>query len=905
MNIAPSWPFNAAVSRIAPCYLTPGYALLYDHFSTYLPHSGTKTALVSDATKNEERKGGQVNKFRVQGGRVLARFSVIHGRWQTRRQDGHSGASTGTADQTTTIEVSFPTRFSSGSPAQGDSNGPSSSTTQDSASASSLPPDDPSTATSAPTDVESSMQALDSRLPTETPFSTTSWTAAPSSEISSSIWSSEFLITSSTTSHTSISVSETGDVASTTFSLSRSSSFVAPLTPSIIETSSGSGGADLSSSSSRSISRSSLVTRSETDSSEPSVASSTESSTELTTPEPSASSSPGTSSSSSEDSTSTSSSDVDRSSTSSLSLTTPTPPSSSSSRMSDTAATWSPTETVSSTPITVSSSSRISITPTPSTNSRTISTINSSSSRHHLSSRSTRTTLGQYTSPEMSHYSSVWHPHSGSSSLYLSSTTSFATPTFPSPTIWTDAPPDSSSSASSTTSIETGVLSTNTPNEAGFARNTGAIVGVSLSATFVFILVVFLAFFACKRYRARRVTTGSTDNILAVTQSPFWRPPLDGDDDDSSLETYSRAQSPHHRKTSDSQGHDSGGGSVGDHLSGEGGFGSAESANIGMAPAMATTFGGSAYMPGFGAELPRPPNPAANPQSLPDQAAQQVWWGSNEPQAFYPSSRTSTINRHISIGGSRSATSLTLVPGGSSAGEHSSSGEGLLRGNTKRNSVSGPRPMPGQEGRRHRSTPPSAFLGTRDVHVDLERQQQQPQADQSDKLSVKSILSRLRGGRKSSLQSIVTVKASTRQSDEPVMAMTMAAAPASNVYSPSLLNPPITLPTTTTPMRPLLSFPRGVTGNSYSPPGTYSPPPGPVLWPPVTLPPAPSPVPTDDSSMIEGLLHPRLSMAVNLTQQPSLTSLRDHEDYSRPISGVINNHLRSTSTFDSQETREM
>ncbi|KAJ3517699.1 hypothetical protein NLJ89_g337 [Agrocybe chaxingu] len=363
----------------------------------------------------------------------------------------------------------------------------------------------------------------------------------------------------------------------------------------------------------------------------------------------------------------------------------------------------------------------------------------------------------------------------------------------------------------------------------------GAIVGVSLSATFVFILVVFLAFFACKRYRARRVTTSSTDNILAVTQSPFWRPPLDGDDD-SSLETYSRAQSPHHRTTPGSQGHGSGGGSVGDHLSGEGGFGSAESANAGITVAMTTTFGGPAYMPGFDAELPRPPNPAANRQPLPDQAAQQAC---------------------------RSATSLTLVPGGSSAGEHSSSGEGLLR---------------------------AAAAAA---------------ADQSDKLSVRSILSRLRGGRKSSLQSTATVKASTRPPEEPVMATTMVAAPASNVYSPSLLNPPIPLPTTTTAMRPLLSFPRGVTGNSYSPPGTYSPPPGPVPWPPVTLPPAPSPVPTDDSSMIEGLLHPRLSMAVNLTQQPSLTSLRDHEDYSRPISGVINNHIRSTSTFDSQETREI
>ena len=60
-----------------------------------------------------------------------------------------------------------------------------------------------------------------------------------------------------------------------------------------------------------------------------------------------------------------------------------------------------------------------------------------------------------------------------------------------------------------------------------------------------------------------------------------------------------------------------------------------------------------------------------------------------------------------------------------------------------------------------------------------------------------------------------------------------------------------------------------------------------LRWPDVTLPPpAPSPVPTDTSSMVEGLLHPRLGMALGSSQQASATSLRDHEDYTRPINGV-------------------
>lgn len=60
-----------------------------------------------------------------------------------------------------------------------------------------------------------------------------------------------------------------------------------------------------------------------------------------------------------------------------------------------------------------------------------------------------------------------------------------------------------------------------------------------------------------------------------------------------------------------------------------------------------------------------------------------------------------------------------------------------------------------------------------------------------------------------------------------------------------------------------------------------------VLQPAMTLPAgyvlasAPSPVPTEESRLAEGLLHPRLQ-----TQGCSDASLRDFEDYSRPIGGV-------------------
>ncbi|KAH0834997.1 hypothetical protein J3R83DRAFT_10720 [Lanmaoa asiatica] len=62
---------------------------------------------------------------------------------------------------------------------------------------------------------------------------------------------------------------------------------------------------------------------------------------------------------------------------------------------------------------------------------------------------------------------------------------------------------------------------------------------------------------------------------------------------------------------------------------------------------------------------------------------------------------------------------------------------------------------------------------------------------------------------------------------------------------------------------------------------------------------APSPVPTEESRFADCLLHPRLQ-----TQGCSDTSLRDFEDYSRPIGGVVKNRLYSTTTFGTQDDAE-
>ncbi|KIK90634.1 hypothetical protein PAXRUDRAFT_48512, partial [Paxillus rubicundulus Ve08.2h10] len=78
------------------------------------------------------------------------------------------------------------------------------------------------------------------------------------------------------------------------------------------------------------------------------------------------------------------------------------------------------------------------------------------------------------------------------------------------------------------------------------------------------------------------------------------------------------------------------------------------------------------------------------------------------------------------------------------------------------------------------------------------------------------------------------------------------------------------------------------------------------LYSPSALPPghafggsAPSPAPTEESRHAEGLLHPRL-------QVPGCSdaSLRDFNDYSRPIGGVVNNRVYSTTTFGTLDDTE-
>jgi hypothetical protein len=352
------------------------------------------------------------------------------------------------------------------------------------------------------------------------------------------------------------------------------------------------------------------------------------------------------------------------------------------------------------------------------------------------------------------------------------------------------------------------------------------------------------------------------ENILALAREVSLRRPVDGEDDDSVIGGYGGSHSPFPNRPlgrpSPSREGSGGFGGAGDQLLAEGGrHGSAESSNPGMAPPLHAAFGGQPYIPGYGQTTHHRPVGQPDPNfsryaSVGGQDSPQTSRGIN-PRTYY---ERSGGQNHPSSGGSRSAISLTLA-GSSSGGHGSSSGESSRAKPHTRVSPGGSRPIPPSiDAHRHSSTPPAAFMGgVREPSFDHERQQQ---PEQSDKASAKSFLSRLRNSRRTSLQSLATVRGGRAHATQGSMESLMSPEP-SNLYSPSLLNPPVTIP----PSRAILRFPRGAPGNSYAPlppemSERYTSGPSSGMWPPVTLPTPPSPVPTDDSSMVEGLLHPRL-----------------------------------------------
>lgn len=396
-----------------------------------------------------------------------------------------------------------------------------------------------------------------------------------------------------------------------------------------------------------------------------------------------------------------------------------------------------------------------------------------------------------------------------------------------------------------------------------FAHQTGAIIGVVIAGTFVLLLIISLIFFACKRYRSNRFYNSSTEDILTVSRVTPWRPPLEADDDDHYLAMTTGNQ-----------------GSLGDRLPVEGG--SADDHGP-----WSTSGGQPLVSP---VSLPRSPNSKdgllfASHSSNDSQGNSQPWWGNTEPlNTNSPRQLPPSVDSHVTVVASESTSTLGF--GGSSSNGHrgpGSSGEALLPKGNRGTSITEPRPIHRLSGRRHYSAPPTAFVLGRNSSLEYssqriqQYQEEQNQQDRADKSISQAIFARLRASRRSSIAP--TVKAysqCTIESEE------SAPSRAPSYMSPSLLNPPISM-SQTVPRRVDSNYATLIHHPSLNQEAhdTFE---G-LGWLDV-LPPAPSPAPTDTSSMVEGLLHPRLGMALAPSQQGSATSLRDHEDYTRPINGV-------------------
>ena len=440
-----------------------------------------------------------------------------------------------------------------------------------------------------------------------------------------------------------------------------------------------------------------------------------------------------------------------------------------------------------------------------------------------------------------------------------------------------------------------------------FVHQTGAIIGVTIGGAFFIFIIILSILFACKRHRSNRSNSSSLEDILAASRrDTSWHPPLETDDDDHYLAAYRRPTPPKYTKTSSSQGPR---GPFDDPLPINGGrSGSAESARHNGA---LLDFGGQPSVPqtlSHGSTQSRGPLLFHSYSSNDSHGNPKPLWSPTEPLNInkHKSSQklSPTVDSHVSTIGKRSASSLGFGGSMSSNGHFGpgSSGETLLpRGSSNRSTSipEPPKPIHKLSGRRHYSTPPTAFVGSNSSSFDRDTQriqqrqrEERDQEDRANKSISQVILARIRASRRSSNSSVKAYsQCTTLDSDG-----SSPSRASSYMYSPSLLNPPISISMT-------VPHPRGVTRSNYTFSSqhfvplredvTASPPRGVVRWPdvgtlpsPPPLPSAPSPVPTDSSSMVEGLLHPRLGMALGSSQQASATSLRDHEDYTRPINGV-------------------
>ncbi|TFK69348.1 hypothetical protein BDN72DRAFT_616259 [Pluteus cervinus] len=573
--------------------------------------------------------------------------------------------------------------------------------------------------------------------------------------------------------------------------------------------------------------------------------------------------------------------------------------------------------------------------------------------------------------------------------------------------------------SSTSTIFETGVLGTDTPNGPNqFARNTGAVIGVALAGTVFLIAAVFIIFFLCRNYKARRSRSqhGSSLHHLNNSHEGSWRPPLD--DEDAAINTgdepygssryaglasamqprlsvspgpyQSRAQSQSLSRvgvndpTADAVDNSDTPGTTAPTTANVSAAASQDNILVGGGLHRRST--SHSYMPGFGqaaetmadddkmspplsrypsgsgigtAQIPR------NPSTTSD--AGIIWFGSTttrDPQQQQSSQQASGASSptlpgsqpqgqgYSSVHGSRSAVSLQAGSSSHDGGASASSGHGLLGPSGSSGDI-----LSKKKAARISDTPPTSYLFSKKSHT------RRPSAsDHSDRSSsstssstppavgaedgvVKGILARFRRTSRSMIPDVFVHSASSKESlasrgskstpqrrdsyhygSITSSSLGKSPTPPSQAHIPSYL--PAPQMTEFGQMQPVSStswMPQSLAPDTTL--GQFSPMhPGIPPWMPSALRPStpgsssqhPPPPPLDgprmsagsfgdtdsasDFRIMEGLLHPRLMLKLTDSNHSSSASLRDNVDYSRPIGGVINNRLHSTTTFNTQDT---
>ena len=289
------------------------------------------------------------------------------------------------------------------------------------------------------------------------------------------------------------------------------------------------------------------------------------------------------------------------------------------------------------------------------------------------------------------------------------------------------------------------------------------------------------------------------DMLAASRGNTSWHPPLETDDDDHYLAAYGRSTSRNYPKTFGRQVERV---PFDDLLSTEGSrSGSAESANAngalmnfgGQPPAAQTLYGGIHS---------RGPLLSPSYSSNDSRGVSRPWWGSTEPLTInkHNSSQNTPLtgDSHVSAIGRRSASSLGFGGSASSNGHRlgpGSSGETLLpRGNRSTSIPEPPRPIHKLSGRSRCSTPPTFVGHSSSLEYGRQRTQQleekRNQQDRANKSFFQVILARIRASRRPSNASILKAysQCTMLESEESIPSRT-----SSYMYSPSLLNPPLSM----------------------------------------------------------------------------------------------------------------